>query len=451
MNTLRHFILHNCMTVKNGLNNRTTKEDWWRSRGHDDIYRQIFDETAFLGECSFAERLYCVVHNVTEKKTCQVCNQKNVGFQGFGKGYRDYCSLYCATQSPVRNQKIANGLDYSLIHQKVRKTNLERYGVETGFQLETVKAKSKRTKLERYGNENYVNKEKAVRTNLERYGVEHSFQKFIRPKRPAPKSFPPEFDFKIWIPSKKVGIELNGLYWHSYDHEPTKTERERHWIKCQMANKKGIRLIQIWEDEWREKKSIVLDIINRACKEKIKSIYGRNTAIRDVDTKDARTFLEQNHIQGYAKCSVRLGLYHKNRLVAIMTFGRSRFHKEPVWELIRFASQIGYRVIGGERKLFKRFIDDYKPDRIISYCDTRLFQGRMYSTLGFNKHNHTIDYFWTRNGVRYNRYQTQKKRLETFLGVSSLDRSLSEHQIMTQNGFRKLYGSGHDTWIWFPS
>jgi hypothetical protein len=54
--------------------------------------------------------------------------------------------------------------------EKMRKTCLEKYGVEYSTQARQMKEKSSKTKLERYGNEKYVNIEKRIKTNKEKYG-----------------------------------------------------------------------------------------------------------------------------------------------------------------------------------------------------------------------------------------------------------------------------------------
>jgi len=56
--------------------------------------------------------------------------------------------------------------------EKVKKTLLEKHGVENVFQLEEIKEKSKQTKLQKYGDLNYHNIEKMKQTNLKKYGVE---------------------------------------------------------------------------------------------------------------------------------------------------------------------------------------------------------------------------------------------------------------------------------------
>lgn len=60
---------------------------------------------------------------------------------------------------------------------KLKRNNLEKYGVENVFQLDNVKEKSKKTNLDKYGvefiSQSSITKEKIKKTNLERYGVEH--------------------------------------------------------------------------------------------------------------------------------------------------------------------------------------------------------------------------------------------------------------------------------------
>ncbi|MBR4315953.1 MAG: hypothetical protein IKP65_03150, partial [Alphaproteobacteria bacterium] len=52
------------------------------------------------------------------------------------------------------------------------------------------------------------------------------------------------------------------------------------------------------------------------------------------------------------------------------------------YELIRFASKIGYQVIGGASKLLSYFRKQYKGS-IISYADRRYSNGKLYEAIGF--------------------------------------------------------------------
>ena len=53
------------------------------------------------------------------------------------------------------------------------------------------------------------------------------------------------YEIDIYIPALKIGIEYNGLYWHS----ELQKEKNYHFKKSKLADALGIRLINIYEDE----------------------------------------------------------------------------------------------------------------------------------------------------------------------------------------------------------
>ena len=57
-------------------------------------------------------------------------------------------------------------------------------------------------------------------------------------------------ELDMYIPSCKVAIEYNGLRWHSEQFKPDKNYHLNKLLKCQ---EKGIKLIQIFEDEYLKK------------------------------------------------------------------------------------------------------------------------------------------------------------------------------------------------------
>lgn len=58
-------------------------------------------------------------------------------------------------------------------------------------------------------------------------------------------------ELDIWIPSSRIAIEFNGVFWHSQEHDKNNA------LKCLTKTKRceelGIKLIHIWEDEWKFK------------------------------------------------------------------------------------------------------------------------------------------------------------------------------------------------------
>jgi hypothetical protein len=62
------------------------------------------------------------------------------------------------------------------------------------------------------------------------------------------------FEIDIYLPELKIGIEYNGLFYHSESRGKHKTY---HLDKTKLAESKGVKLIHIFEDEWLYKQDIV--------------------------------------------------------------------------------------------------------------------------------------------------------------------------------------------------
>lgn len=93
--------------------------------------------------------------------------------------------------------------------------------------------------------------------------------------------YPQEVD--IYIPSKQVAIEFNGLYWHSEKAGKDKDYHYNKWLSCK---NKGVQLITVWEDDWRYRRDAVTQYIT----EILSDTYSTNL------DKDISLFLESNVI-----------------------------------------------------------------------------------------------------------------------------------------------------------
>lgn len=247
-------------------------------------------------------------------------------------------------------------------------------------------------------------------------------------------------ELDILLPNEKIAIEYNGLYWHSEKFK----EDDYHLTKTNQCKEKGIQLIHIFEDEWRFKKEQVkerlLNIINKT----ENKVYARKTELREVDTTEAMKFLDENHLQGRVGGSVKLGLYYKEQLVALMTFGENRVSlgsnkKEGEYELLRFCNKKGTTVVGGASKLFKNFVRQYKPLQVISYADKRWSLGNMYEQIGFKKEGESKpNYFYTKGVIRENRFKYRKSELLK----AGFDPNKTERDIMKDRGYYRIYDCG---------
>lgn len=255
-------------------------------------------------------------------------------------------------------------------------------------------------------------------------------------------------ELDIWIPSKRIAIEFNGTYWHS-DIRLGNTYHQQKTIQC-IQNK--IRLIHIFEYEWNdvEKQARIKDFLSDLIGTNKKEIYARNTEIKTLDSDITRAFEETYHLQGSANSTVNLGLYNNDELVGLMTFGKPRFNNNFEWELIRLCYKTDTVVIGGTEKLFKYFLNNYKPKSVISYCDISKFDGNTYLKLGFETSQSALttpNYVWVspERDLVLTRYQTQKQKL---LDMGYEEFGNTETEIMENLDFIKVSDCGNLRFEW---
>ena len=239
-----------------------------------------------------------------------------------------------------------------------------------------------------------------------------------------------------------IGIEVNGLYWHSDKYLP----KYYHLDKTKLAESKGIQLLHFWDTEVKDKKELVVSMIDSKLGLTENKIYARKCIIKEVSFKDAKTFLYENHLQGSGAIGkIRLGLYYNDNLVSIMTFSKPRFNKNYDYELIRFCNIIDTNVIGGASKLLKHFKSIYSGS-IISYANRRFSNGKLYETLGFKLINETEpNYMYYKGNETLSRNQCQKHKLKDIL--KDFDNNLSEHENMLNNGYHRVYDCGNLVYV----
>lgn len=256
------------------------------------------------------------------------------------------------------------------------------------------------------------------------------------------------YEIDIYVPEKKIGIEFDGLYFHS----DAFVDKYYHVDKTKLAKEKGVTLIHVFEDEWRYKKSIVKSRLLNILGKTPNRIYGRNCEIKEVSSKDTTKFLNENHLQGTAGAKVRIGLYYNDELVSLMTFGGLRINlgqkrTDGHYELTRFCNKINTNVIGGASKLFKYFVDNYSPKQIISYADYRWSNGDMYEKLGFDFVKLTPpNYFYMKGRNRENRFKYRKSELVRM----GHDKDKTEKQIMEELGYKRIYDCGALKYVYTP-
>lgn len=248
-----------------------------------------------------------------------------------------------------------------------------------------------------------------------------------------------ELDY--YIPDRNLAIECNGVYWHNELFKP----ENYHINKTNICFDKGIQLLHIWEDDWLYKKDIIKSIIINKLGLTTNKVFARKCELKEVSTKEYRSFLERNHIQGYASSSYNIGLYNNGELVSLMTFGWRRTNNKKEYELIRFCNKLNTNVIGSASKLFNYFLKSSNVSEIVSYSDISLFNGELYKRLNFiNVSTSKPNYFWVIDGIRKHRYNFSKRKLVS----KGYDINKTEVEIMNDRGYWRVFSTGQERWIY---
>lgn len=251
----------------------------------------------------------------------------------------------------------------------------------------------------------------------------------------------------IYCPDQKIAIEYNNLYSHSVVYG--KKDKNYHLNKTKLCKDKGIRLIHIFEDEWKHKQQIVKNRLRHIFHKDKYKIYARKCIIREIDSNIKNKFLNKYHIQGADKSNIKLGAFYKNRLIAVMTFSNLRItlgrqSEENSYELCRFVSLPHFNCVGIANKLLSYFERNYKWEKLVTYADLRWSIGDLYDKLGFQKQHISKPNYWYIDFTllkRWHRYNYAKHLLKDKLII--FDESLSEWENMLANGHDKIYDCGN--------
>lgn len=256
-------------------------------------------------------------------------------------------------------------------------------------------------------------------------------------------------EIDIYLPNKKIGIEFNGVYWHCSLNK----DKKYHQNKSLACMKQGIRLIHIYEYEWKnpEYQCKIKQYLNNILIENKQVLYARDLKLIQLTNDVEKAFLDANHLQGYAKSNICYGLCIGDitNPVSVMSFGKPRFKQNAEWELIRYCNAPNIMIVGGAERLFKAFINNNSPISIQTYAALDKFFGDVYLRLGFNLTGKVTEpgYTWVEDNTykTLSRYQTMKKDL-VVKGLGTEDQT--EDEIMYSLGYYKIYNAGNLNYIW---
>jgi hypothetical protein len=204
---------------------------------------------------------------------------------------------------------------------------------------------------------------------------------------------PPD-DIDIYMPMTMTAIEYHGLYFNSELFK----NRLYHAEKTRGCNSLGIKLLHLFEDEWREKRVACLNHIkmlaNKGRLSKEFQIY-----CRVLDKHQKSEFLELNHLEGDTNTLHDIGLFIDDDIVAIASLRKPR-HRSYIdmIELCRFCN-----ISEIQSSTVLAYFVDYIRDKICSnticaVVDDRLGLRSVYEEAGFLKDHILEPRFWWTDG-----------------------------------------------------
>ena len=248
--------------------------------------------------------------------------------------------------------------------------------------------------------------------------------------------FPQELD--VYIPSRGIAIEYNGLYWHG---ERCGKERNYHRDKAMACKNAGVQLITVWEDEWLYQQSAVKHMItHKLGVSKQRRVFARQTKVVELTAQQAREFCERYHIQGFVQGGLYAGLVDgAGDLVAVSVWRKNGVHAY----LERYCtSQV---VVGGMGKLLAHglsWAQNKGISQIVTFADLCVSNGDLYEKLGFTKDKILRpDYKYVVNDRRVHKFNYRKKRFKEDLNLVWQD-GLSESELAILNGIDRVWDCG---------
>ena len=249
---------------------------------------------------------------------------------------------------------------------------------------------------------------------------------------------PKELD--IYIPSKNLAIEFDGVHWHDENH----IDKNYHLNKTKVCNEKGIDLIHVFEDDWLERKEIVKSMIASRLGIYQQKIFARKCEIKNIIKNEAEKFFNANHLQGFTNCNDYVALIYNDEVVQCVAIREKGWHDGNV-ELTRMVTKLNTQVIGGFSKLINFVYDKYKSP-ITSYIYRAWFNGKGYNESGFEviKKN-PPSYSYVMNGKRIHKSHFRKDKIKKMYEKGLLkfyDETKTEHENMINNHIYRIYDCG---------
>lgn len=254
-------------------------------------------------------------------------------------------------------------------------------------------------------------------------------------------------EIDVLIPDFGLGIEFNGVYWHSESTGKGRSYRKDKW---ELARDNGVQLIQIWEDDWSnpDRQKIIKSMISyKVGLGPVDRVYARDTKFVEIDYKDASEFLMVNHIQGKANGAFYYALKSvvTDKVVAVMVIAVIRKGSEVVYNISRYATACN--VVGGFTKILKNVEKSHVFNSWVTFSDNMVSDGDLYANNGFLLDGRLKpDYMYVVGGVRKHKFSYRVRRFRDDPAFKFRE-GMSGSELAAFNNLSRVWDAGKVRWV----
>lgn len=415
-------------------------------------------------------------NKVLDRDACRKCRFKKRADISSIKYGVDNPSKLSSVKDKIRNAN-SDRLKSDEYKKQIKKTNLEKYGVENAMQSKEIKEKYNKIFKNKYGvanpmqvpeiakkaNDNMIKskinngtiisidnktrpqlaKEQGFsRSHFGKLVVKYGLEKALtmEPQQSSLEvlmenwlqsidvEYEKQFYVGNYIADFKVGnllIECDGLYWHS---EAGDKPNNYHIKKKQHYTEAGYKSLFFRSDELLTKFDIVKSIILHNLRKTERKIGGRKCEFHFNKVK--RRWLDENHLMGKGYGDT-YELWYNNECVCVMQVRRL---SGANYEISRFCPALNTNVIGGFSKLLKEVEKRKRTlplETLKTYIDMRYGLGDYLTCLGFVEQKTFPSFKWTDGERTIHRLR--------FRGNSGYDKGLQKIWDCGQKPFLKVY------------
>lgn len=208
-------------------------------RRHWPEFSEVLDDEYPVGY-TLREKLWLHSNGLSERPKCPVCG-KETKFLSIARGYQEYCCMKCRCNSPEYiTKKSGPRKNKEEVQEKIRKTTLERYGVDNVFKSAEIKNRIKETLYNHYGVEHPAKSpeiQQKIQDTYKRHCGDPMFRESINNKKKATyiERLKADPDF-IKNKNEKISTGISRAHNYHCSEDPSYAEAKKQKISNGVIN-----------------------------------------------------------------------------------------------------------------------------------------------------------------------------------------------------------------------